>query len=146
MQCEFILVAASDLDNALKAHDRLSTTRAWLALQTIVISAANLSKLFWGSRGKKLEERRPLRESLGVELGSCLQSPDLRNDFEHFDERIATWYDEHGNIFMSRNIGSPRSIVVGGEPEATRFGQFDPATGELTFWANTVQIKDVIRE
>ena len=52
-------------------------TRKWLALQGIVVSAANVGKLLWGSRGTqgkpgKFEaERKPLRDSLSVEDSIC---------------------------------------------------------------------------
>jgi hypothetical protein len=124
--------------------------QSWMALQTIAVSAANLSKLFWGSRGKKEETRRALRESLGIEDGCCLQSTSLRNSFEHFDERIEERFEgTKVRGFIGRNIG-PMEILTNeaGEPiePEWRFGQYDPNTGQLAFWTKSVNIFDITAE
>jgi hypothetical protein len=124
--------------------------RSWMALQTIAVSAANLSKLFWGSGGKKEEGRRPLRESLGVEDGCCLQPTSLRNSFEHFDERIEDRFkatEQQG--YIGRNIG-PMEIVTNEEGEPVepdwRFGQYDPDSGQLVFWTKSANVFDITAE
>jgi len=121
-----------------------------MALQTVAVSAANLSKMFWGSQGKMEKERQPLRESLGVADGSCLQSTDLRNSFEHFDERIELRFsDSEVSGFIGRNIG-PGTIVstAGGEAlePKWRFGQYDPKTGQLIFWTQKINVFDIAAE
>jgi hypothetical protein len=115
------------------------TDRQWLALQTIVISAANLSKLLWGSRSEAKAERAPLRASLEVGDDSCLSSRNLRNDFEHFDERIERWFaSSEKRDFFGRSIGERAKFLYDGDDPW--FGHYDPTTGTLSFWDNAADI------
>jgi hypothetical protein len=64
-----------------------------MPVQTILVSAANLSKMFWGIKPATEAKRRPLRRSLGVTKRSPLYNRTLRNHFEHFDEKLEAWFD-----------------------------------------------------
>lgn len=142
MQCRFIDRAASRLDAALSMGD---THEAWLLLQVILTSAANVSKLLWGSSGKREKERARLRETLATPDDSVLRDPDLRNDFEHFDERVERWFDkETPRIYLARNIAPEGRIVIGVPYE--RFQHYDPETGMVTFWDNAVSVPAVVAE
>src|SRR5437764_5751138 len=105
MQCKFVLLGAVRLDQAeaeltaspstqeewmagKRRNPSEPLTRIWLALQDILVSAANISKLLWGRPGGRAAEREDLRSLLRISDSSPLRSPDLRNDFEDFDERI----------------------------------------------------------
>jgi hypothetical protein len=126
---------------------RTTDARRWLLLQTIVVSAANLSKLLWGTGRNKDEaerreaERKPLRDSVGVHEDSCLRSRHLRNDFEHFDERIECRFSDPDRRrgFVGRNIG-------GGPGNVEPFGHYNPETGDLTFWMHTVNVCQIVEE
>lgn len=150
-QCEFVLAA---LENARPALEKIDTRTPviWMSLQTMVVSSANISKLCWGSgpaktRAKISERRRPLREAIGLEDASPLNSVDLRNDFEHFDERIERWYSKEGRgSYYGRNIGPISMFEENGRPVADLFGHFDPMTAEVTFWDHTVNIRAVLDE
>lgn len=121
------------------------TTGPWLALQNILVAAANLSKLLWGSSGKREQERQALRDSINVDNASPLKSLDIRNDFEHFDERIEDWYVREGqSIYIGRTIGG--GIHNENEGEGRRFGQYEPSTGMVVFWTNSVCLPDIIGE
>jgi hypothetical protein len=129
MQCQFILTAAHKLNAALTTHNR---TEIWMHLQTILVASANLSKMFWGSSGKKEAERERLREAFQVKDDSPLRDPDLRNDFEHFDTRLEKWFAEsERHNYLGRNIGPPTAI--GGIDTAERFQQFDPIPGSSRY-------------
>jgi hypothetical protein len=142
LQCRFIARAGSRLDAALAAGD---TDDAWLLLQVILTSAANVSKLLWGSSGNREKERGLLRQSLATPDDSVLRDPDLRNDFEHFDERVERWFaKETPRIYLARNIAPEGQIQLGVPYE--RFQHFDPETGEVTFWDNTVSVPAVVAE
>lgn len=117
----------------------------FIALQNFLVASANLSKLFWGSGGRKEAERAPLRDSLEVAIDSPLRDPDLRNDFEHFDQRVEQWFErsEHRN-YLGRLIG-PYSAVAG-MVAGDRFQHFDPQTTEATFWDHSVKLQDLLAE
>lgn len=168
-QCEMILAAADDLNDELsRGRDEIReigvarhVSDIWRHLQTILVAASNLSKIFWGSQGapgnesesrrevrlRREAEREPLRRKFQVADDSPLKDTDLRNDFEHFDERLEAWVAEHpGGNYVGRNIGSPTDIHIEGEPEHQRFQHFDPATGIVTFWAHSVSLGHVLDE
>lgn len=76
---------------------------------------------------------------------SPLRDPDLRNDFEHFDERVELWFatSEHRN-FLGRMIGIAALSV--GMATSDRFQQFDPLTAVATFWDHSVELNRVMEE
>lgn len=120
-------------------------TAVWAALQAMLVCAANLSKLLWGSEGKGLEEqRKPLRDSLGVTDDSHLRSRALRNDFEHFDERLDDWHKKGTHSYAGRNIGATARVHPDGDPY-DRFQHYDPETEIVTFWRHSVSIPDLRR-
>jgi hypothetical protein len=117
----------------------------WVGCQMFLVGAGNLSKLFWGRKGKLREQRRPLRESLGVADDSPLRDVDMRNNFEHFDERIDRWWREsprHNNL--DRMVGSPN--MVSGLDNIDRFRVFDPSTGCIIFWGETFALQPIATE
>lgn len=144
-QCEFAGLASQDLDAALTDSN---TTRVWMALQQILVSAANLSKLLWGSSDEDEAARAPLRESLQVGDDSPIRSKRLRNAFEHFDEWIDKWWNTlESKIYISRSIGRPGSIRIGNSShEHERLGHFDPETGDVTVWNRRVNLNEILSE
>ncbi len=82
---------------------------------------------------------------------SCLRSPDLRNDFEHFDERLVKAFggeDPELRGFVGRNIGPMDASFLAGEGEdaSSWFGHYDPSTGALSFWDNEINVFEVVKE
>ncbi|MDQ3889893.1 MAG: hypothetical protein M3312_04990 [Actinomycetota bacterium] len=142
LQCKFIVSAAHDLNAAMVIG---STDEVWKHLQIILVASANLSKMFWGSRGKREAARKRLRDSLAVPDDSPLRDANLRNDFEHFDERLESWYQasEHRN-YVGRGIGPPSGVA--GAVETDRFQNFDHTTGVVTFWGHSVSVNEVVEE
>jgi hypothetical protein len=144
-QCRLILLAARDLERERAGG---SVYGIWKEIQTILMASANLSKIFWGSRGALEGEREPLRAALEVEGDSPLRDPDLRNDFEHFDERLERRFSDPDvpRTYVGRNIGPHAAYDVGDDAGADRFHHFDPESGIVTFWDHSVQIRDAIAE
>lgn len=137
-------------DRSDRVHHALPENRldfqapAWMALQTIYISAGNISKILWGSGRSDPEKRVALRERLGVADNTCFQSKvSLRNDFEHLDERVEEASRDGGlGGFLGRNIGA----IGDGTPHPQMFGHFDQESGDLRFWKNTINVFDVVAE
>jgi hypothetical protein len=128
-----------------------SPAPAWMALQTIHISAGNVSKILWGGGRKdpqkraELQERRAvLRERLGVGDNTCFKSKvSLRNDFEHLDERVEEAFkDGNQSGFLGRSIGA----IGDATPHSQIFGHYDQESGDLWFWKNRINIFDVVAE
>src|SRR5687768_7028804 len=82
-QCRFIIVAARHLNDAV---GRVSAgpmpdgnAEVFAALQALLSAAANVSKACWGEGGRKAEERKALRQRLGISDASALGNTDVRN-------------------------------------------------------------------
>jgi hypothetical protein len=145
LQCQYLLFAADDLVAAMPANGRADPDRAFFAIQNFLNAAANISKGFWGQAGSRAEERRELRESVGLADSSPLRNVTMRNHFEHFDERLETWWKTSRNHnIIDRNFAN-RSFVTGSEP-VDWFRNFDPASGDLYFWSQDFNVNEIIRE
>jgi hypothetical protein len=120
----------------------------WRANQNLLAAAANIAKALWGSGGKKGLERAKLRESVQVDDTSILKtSPILRNHFEHFDERIDEWETKSArHLFVDRNIGDSTKMVSPQPAEVEIFRNYDPATFQLTFWGDSINLRDLVAE
>lgn len=87
---------------ALRAFERLEATKdnfdyleVWCSIQSILVSAGNVSKILWPVKNKLRGER--LRELLKVEADNILSSRKFRNYFEHYDEKIDNWFSRRAN-------------------------------------------------
>jgi hypothetical protein len=147
-QCKFLIFSAQGLDDAmtlLQQHGPMGPGMdlLWYQLQNLLTAAANISKVLWGAGGKLDEERRPVRESLGVPDDSPLQNTDLRNHFEHFDERLDRWWIESGpnHHFFDRNLGPPG--MIGALTPMDQFRQYDLSTHKAVFWGVEHDIKAI---
>jgi len=145
IQCSFVVRGAVQVNAGLKEMD---ADGVWFALQGILISASNASKLLWGTNAKVKAARASLRESVQIEDDSPLNNRLVRNSFEHIDQRITKWFGPKGSahMYVGRNIGAPDSVKIEGEPLAEAFGQFDPKTSELTFWEESIELQAVVAE
>jgi hypothetical protein len=160
VQCTFVVWAA-DLLRRVEAstpppHERVDedlsesirrTHEIWFALQTILFSAANLSKLLWGGatdrnkRAKQAAQRKPIRDALGVSDDSPLKPVDLRNSLEHFDDRIDDWAKKGNTIYAARTVGSAASAI-----QMPIFGNYNPETGIVRFWGDSMSVPEVVAE
>jgi hypothetical protein len=68
--------------------DRLDTDALLNNLQNIVVQGAALSRYFWPTRTGHESRAARLRDALGVKTDNPLQNRDLRNEIEHFDEKL----------------------------------------------------------
>jgi hypothetical protein len=150
-QCRLVLIGSEQLDAAMeRPRDRYAgdpTALVWAALQSILVAAANISKLLWGSgreprRAQLTAARKPLRDSIEVDDESVLQSTRLRNDFEHFDQRMEEWSKSGSPHFIGRNIGEPSVFAITGE-EGKLYGHFTPSTWTVEFWDHSVDVRAV---
>src|SRR5271154_1382263 len=90
LQCQFLMQASADINTAINAtiKERGNNHAVFYALQNFLNAAADISKALWGQRGKLASERKDLRDSIGIADDSPLTEVNMRNNFEHFDERL----------------------------------------------------------
>jgi hypothetical protein len=142
-QCQFIVIGARLANANLGPPGTKGNLRAvWFALQGLLVAASNASKLLWGSRQEPLlEARRPLRESVGVDDSSPLSSRRVRNDFEHFDERLEVRFGggKRGR-YLGRNIesgseearGAGISVATSGQRTRSNSGRRQPMSSDTS--------------
>jgi hypothetical protein len=145
-QCNAVLFGAQDMQ-PIGQH-----TRFWHGAQNLIIGAGNLSKTLWGTgnkdeRNRRFADRQPLRDSLGVTDASPLRRVDIRNDYEHLDERLERWWAEstHHN-YVGEMIGPRGSIGGAGIGDKDILRWFDQSTGDLIFWGNELNVPVVLAE
>jgi hypothetical protein len=143
LQCEFLLTAAKDAKQALRQRN---VERVFYALQNLLNAGANISKSLWGQGGKFSEQRKPLRDSVGVSDDSPLREVTMRNNFEHFDERLDRWWRESkAHNYADMNMG-PKDSTTAGIDTMDMFRLFDPNTTDLTFWGQEFNIQKIVDE
>src|SRR5215813_10323845 len=92
LQCKFVMQAAGEMNRGM---DTQNVTYIFYAAQNLLNAAANISKALWGSGGEKAAARKPIRDSVGIGDDSPLRDVVMRNNYEHFDERLEKWWDEY---------------------------------------------------
>ncbi len=125
--------------------------RFWVAVQTFLGSAAMMSKILWATTRQKgitpeMEARRGrLRRRLNVVDSSPVNDKQLRNDFEHFDERLEQWWvedDRHNIIDESWIPSSSRSPAF----HTTSYMRlYDQETGVVSVFDHEVNIGELYR-
>jgi hypothetical protein len=142
IQGTFISMAAQNVNTGLRQGD---SKQVFYGIQNLIAAAANIAKACWWQAGQLAHQRKPLRDSIGISDSSPLKNVNMRNHFEHMDERIDRWWDESINHNIAdTNIG-PRNMIAG-LAEIEMFRQFDPTTKELMFWGQSFNIQAIVLE
>lgn len=143
LQCKYVIFSASQLNEGLRIN---KIDLVFYALQNLLNAGANISKILWGGGGKKFEERKFIRDSIGISDNSPLRQVVMRNNFEHLDERLDRWWEtskRHNHADM--NIG-PKGRMIAGLDDIDMFRFFDPETTDLTFWGQEFNIQALVSE
>lgn len=150
---EVHLQAKAALQSLLRAKSSKSAMSAFQELTSFLGASANVSKLLWPSPGSKSlfpKETRQrgylLREALGVQdAGNSLFSRELRNHFEHYDERLDQWaVQSTRHNLADRNLGPIGSIAGLETIDLQR--QFNPAAMEVYFRDQVVPLEPMRQE
>lgn len=159
-QCVFALIAWQEMQMRLNNPEQgltgIDSDRFWTAMQTFLGACAILSKLCWPSdtKGKgespkekfRNERGQELRQSLGLTDSSPLENKEVRNSFEHIDERLDVWARRSPKrMLMSRCTGDPGSFVIEPPMAPTDWvGYLDCSTMEVTFQGTAVPLKPML--
>src|SRR5690554_5550810 len=86
-------------------HDDFDQIEVWWAIQSILVAAGNVSKIFWPPNKKYLVRGEMLRKMLSVDNKNYLSDRKFRNHFEHYDERIEVWFEKNpSSVYMDLAI------------------------------------------
>jgi len=87
---------------ALRAGERLKATEnssdrldVWSSIQTILIATGIVSRILWPTNKKNENRGKILRKILKVDENNILSDRTFRNHFEHYEERIEEWFQNH---------------------------------------------------
>lgn len=148
-QCGFAINGGRLIDECVRSGYE-NPHALWAGCQMVAVGVGNVSKALWGggrSRPTIAPTRQPLRRLLEVEDSSPLYDFAIRNDLEHFDERIDRWWAKSKtHSYADRNIGTPDFVRLAAEDNLGMFRGYDPATGILYFWGHAYPLVPVIAE
>lgn len=127
-QCRFAELASEQIKTGLESGN---TDLVWYAIQSLLIAAGNISKIFWPNDSSYNDRGIELRKYYDIQDDSPLKQRLFRNHFEHFDDRLHIWASSvKSNIFADSNIGP---MEVWGISENAFLRNFDPSKGLLSF-------------
>lgn len=152
-QVYFALRAVGDIRGAVNgifADPSISTTDdVFYHVQAFLTATANVSKLLWAQKeGSYRRRRQPLRDSFAVDKTSPLYRRDMRNHYEHFDERIEVWWDGSlGNrIFIDFGV-VPRTMYAGAVLQDRHIMRhLDPVSATLYFGGDVIDLISITAE
>jgi hypothetical protein len=150
-QCQSVIISYNNLVRILNSNNK-NNAHFWYSVQSLLVSVANITKILKPNRKSKnpkapeyIERGDYLRKYLFVPKDSpLLRSIDIRNDFEHFDERLHEWAQgSKYRILVDRNIGFSGSMNVGSDQYAY-MRNFDDTTFTITFWDHELDVNPTI--
>ncbi len=150
-QCLFVRMAVEDIISCRTA-DTKGLCREYYYIQILLSAVGAISKILWPierSMGKKLIELRrargnELRQALNVKDDSPLKNRELRDIFEHFDERMDEWFQKtERRGFSDRNIGSFERVLM--PPPSERLRIFISQTWTVIYCDKEFRLSPAIR-
>jgi len=138
-QCTSARIALYDLRIASR---RGESDRVWYAAQGLLVAVGNISKILWPSNPESRGRRISLRSKLHLDETSPLNSRELRNHFEHFDERIEQWASTTVTGRFMEMIG-PRRLLANYDP-GDLVRHLDPDDLIFTVRGRTYDLKPVL--
>jgi hypothetical protein len=140
-QCQFTVLAWEDMQRHMQNAEG---DRFWYSVQNFLIATGNISKVLWPSDKSSQGRGAQLRQLFQVPATSPLEPRNFRNHFEHFDERLETWFSSVGSSqFVDSNI-APAGSIVGPRPTAY-LRNYDPTAQILSFRGDTYHFLTVVQ-
>jgi len=155
-QCRWAIMAVEELEETLsglkseKLSNQYGMNRLWMSVQNLLVAAGNISIWLWPSK-PKIPGRGPnLRASLGVKDTSILKSRTFRNHFEHFDERLETFFlslAPEQFLYVDTNV-SPGGIdtFISGIDQRKVLRHLDSKSMRLIYRGESYKLEPLYRE
>jgi hypothetical protein len=148
LQCKFYQLAHADLKEALflyRLGQSFADARIWCDIQNMLTAAANIAKVLWGT------SKNPQTRAIDRDLGNWLNVPDtcalrdvrMKNNLEHFDERIDYWA-QLNRVHIADLYIDILPNDLGSNPGIWRF--FDSKAMQLTFSGKVLDLNAVTAE
>ncbi|MEM6687154.1 MAG: hypothetical protein AAF617_15340 [Bacteroidota bacterium] len=108
-QADLVLHSYERLKKSVDESDNLGT---WSAIQSILISSGNISKILWPKRKYK-ERGEELRKLLNIDSKCILKSRKFRNKFEHYDDFIDDYFKNKTSYSYTDFVMNPSLQLSG---------------------------------
>ena len=112
-QCDFALISWESLQTCLLKLEKLNYIRIFCHIQAFLVAVANISKILFPTDEKSTTRGEELRRLLQVPMNSPIEDRNIRNVFEHYDERIESWASSSKKKRRALNI-SDLNLSIGG--------------------------------
>lgn len=136
-------IAIRAFERLIAAENQFDQIEIWGAIQSILVSSGNVSKILWPS--KKYRERgKLLRQYLQIDDDHPLATRVFRNHFEHFDERVEERFNNSPkSVYIDLQMNpSLNTIFDDTEPMCQR--GYNTFNHTLIFDSEILNIKEVI--
>ncbi|CEG31458.1 hypothetical protein [Peribacillus simplex] len=145
-QCQFALLSIESINKLMMPPlATFDSNEVWFYIQSFLNSTANVSKLLFGTKDRVSAARKTLRDSLNVSDDSVIKIRDMRNHFEHFDERIEKWNKTSVRHNFADKLIGPTNMIQGLD-QKDYFRHFDTTKGAITFNGEEYLIQPIVDE
>ncbi len=134
---------------AKKAADRLPKSpsgfdhiEVWCSIQSILVSAGNVSKILWPNNSAKARGEQ-LRKLLNIDAKNILANRKFRNHFEHYDERIEKWFKVSKSSVYDDLAFNPIKPLWKSLPE-NHNRAYDQVNRIVTFRGETLDLNEIL--
>lgn len=146
MQCKYAFSAVEEMNRLLQTQNPQESANFFRAAHDFVGHASHVSRMLWPSSRKRGAKERgyALRSSLGVDDSDPLSRRGLRNNLEHFDERLDDWVEQSPNrIYIDNIIGPPEAIGGSAVRDKDILRCYNPGTKEFIFQGVRYDIQEL---
>lgn len=167
IKSDLALIAAEDLkDAAIKMHEAqmeffkngfldfdpqrkwsehsFHQRRIWYSVHNLLSHAGSISRILWPPWAKYEQRGTEMRKNLGIDDAHSFSDRDMRDAFEHFDDRVEEWEKESGTLnFSDLNIGPLGAVTMPSSRDILR--HYDPYRRWICFRGKIYQLDDVVR-
>ena len=145
LQCEYALRAYEVWRHSVSHQSELRDN--FYHVEALLNACAKVSKLLWGveSNTAARMERATLRACLGIGDQAVISRRTVRDDLEHFDERLDSWWESKYRTFVDFQIGT-LNLFAGTERDVLTFRAYDPATECILFWGEEICLPRLMAE
>lgn len=143
-----IVQQSIDMMNAHLQGNTGDSDSFWFGVDAALGALGNISKIFFAPKDAKAPRKnrcKEMREIFGVTEESLLLSREARNGFEHFDERLDTWFAKSTRKNLAdRNI-APKGAISG--LDASDFARnYDPESNIVTVFGKSLNFQELVSE
>lgn len=138
LQAKLAEMAGENLSNASTSFEY------WGAIQSILSASANVSKILWPRKKRKVRGEY-LRKLLNIDEEHLLSDRSIRNSFEHYDERIEDWFEEH-DAGVYRDLALEAHVPSLLMPPKFSHRSYDQYTHDLKFRDEKINLQELLSE